>query len=51
MLLGVLECLYRFAGTPSGQSKLAREAGLANNTVAASLWSAPVALKRTMSRA
>ncbi|MBI4537177.1 MAG: ATP-binding protein [candidate division NC10 bacterium] len=35
MLLGVLECLYRFAGTPSGQSKLAREAGLANNTVAA----------------
>jgi predicted AAA+ superfamily ATPase len=31
----VLECLYRFAGTPSGQSKLAREAGLANNTVAA----------------
>jgi predicted AAA+ superfamily ATPase len=35
MLLGVLECLYRFAGTPSGQSRLAREAGLANNTVAA----------------
>ncbi len=35
MLLGVLECLYRFAGTPVGQSKLAREAGLANNTVAA----------------
>jgi len=35
MLLGVLECLYRFAGTPSGQSKMAREAGLANNTVAA----------------
>lgn len=35
MLLGVLECLYRFAGTPAGQSKLAREAGLANNTVAA----------------
>lgn len=35
MVLGVLECLYRFAGTPCGQSKLAREAGLANNTVAA----------------
>ena len=35
MLLGVLECLFRFAGTPAGQSKLAREAGLANNTVAA----------------
>jgi predicted AAA+ superfamily ATPase len=35
MLLGVLECLYRFAGTPVGQAKLAREAGLANNTVAA----------------
>jgi predicted AAA+ superfamily ATPase len=35
MLLGVLECLYRFAGTPVGQSKLARETGLANNTVAA----------------
>jgi predicted AAA+ superfamily ATPase len=35
MLLGVLECIYRFAGTPVGQSKLAREAGLANNTVAA----------------
>ena len=35
MLLGVLECLYRFAGTPVGQAKLARETGLANNTVAA----------------
>ncbi len=34
-LLGVLECLFRFAGSPVGQSKLAREAGLANNTVAA----------------
>ena len=34
-LLGVLECLFRFAGTPVGQAKLAREAGLANNTVAA----------------
>jgi len=34
-LLAVLECLHRFAGTPVGQAKLAREAGLANNTVAA----------------
>ena len=33
-LLGVFDCLFRFAGTPVGQSKLAREAGLANNTVA-----------------
>ena len=35
MMLGVMDCLMRFAGTPVGQSKLAREAGLANNTVAA----------------
>lgn len=35
MMKGVMECLMRFAGTPVGQSKLAREAGLANNTVAA----------------
>jgi predicted AAA+ superfamily ATPase len=34
-LLGVLECMHRFGGTPVGQAKLAREAGLANNTVAA----------------
>lgn len=34
-LLGVVECLHRFGGTPVGQAKLAREAGLANNTVAA----------------
>lgn len=34
-LLGVFECLHRFGGTPVGQAKLAREAGLANNTVAA----------------
>ena len=34
-LLGVLDCLFRFAGSPVGQSKLAREAGLANNTIAA----------------
>lgn len=35
MLLGVLECLYRFACTPTGYAKIAREAGMANNTVAA----------------
>ncbi len=34
-LLGVIECIFRFAGSPVGQSKLAREAGLANNTIAA----------------
>ena len=34
-LLALLDCLYRFGGTPLGQSKLARETGLANNTVAA----------------
>ena len=34
-LLSVMECLLRFGGTPVGQAKLAREAGLANNTVAA----------------
>lgn len=34
-LLGVMECLFRFGGTPVGQAKLAREAGLANNTIAA----------------
>jgi len=34
-LLGMLECLFRWACTPLGQSKLARETGLANNTVAA----------------
>lgn len=34
-LLAVMECLSRYAGTPLGQAKLAREAGLANNTVAA----------------
>lgn len=33
-LLGVLEVLFRFGGTSVGQAKLAREAGLANNTVA-----------------
>lgn len=34
-LLAVLNCLDRFGGTPVGQAKVAREAGLANNTVAA----------------
>lgn len=34
-LVAVMACLARFGGTPVGQAKLAREAGLANNTVAA----------------
>ncbi len=34
MLLGILDCIYRFGGTPTGYAKLAREAGMANNTVA-----------------
>jgi predicted AAA+ superfamily ATPase len=34
LLLGVLECIYRFGGTPTGHAKIAREAGMANNTVA-----------------
>jgi predicted AAA+ superfamily ATPase len=34
-LVAVMEQLHRHAGTPLGQTKLAREAGLANNTVAA----------------
>jgi predicted AAA+ superfamily ATPase len=34
-LLAVMECLLRYGGSPLGQAKLAREAGLANNTVAA----------------
>lgn len=33
-VLAVLQSLYRTAGTPVGQSKLARESGLANNTTA-----------------
>ncbi len=33
--LGILKCLYQYAGTPVGYAKLARESGLANNTVAA----------------
>ena len=34
-MLAVLECLVRFGGSAVGQAKVAREAGLANNTVAA----------------
>lgn len=34
-LFNVLNSLFRFAGNPLGQAKLARESGLANNTVAA----------------
>ncbi len=34
-LVAVMEELHRHAGTPVGQTKLARDAGLANNTVAA----------------
>jgi len=33
-LMAVLNVLYKFAPNPVGQSKLARESGLANNTVA-----------------
>jgi len=33
--LAVLEALHRWGGSPVGQAKLARESGLANNTVAA----------------
>lgn len=34
-LLAVLQTLFRRGGTPLGQAKLAKESGLANNTVAA----------------
>lgn len=34
-LVAVMECLLRHGGAPLAQAKLAREAGLANNTVAA----------------
>ncbi len=34
-LMSALGCISKFGGTPVGQLKLAREAGLANNTVAA----------------
>ncbi len=33
-LLAILQSIYRTAGTPVGQAKLARESGLSNNTVA-----------------
>ena len=33
--INALNVLYRFGGTPVGQAKLARESGLANNTIAA----------------
>lgn len=33
-LINILNVLFRFGGSPVGQAKLAREAGLANNTVA-----------------
>jgi len=33
-LTAVCQCIHRFAATPVGQAKLAREAGLANNTAA-----------------
>src|SRR3970040_394745 len=36
-LVTVMDQLHRHAGTPLGQTKLAKEAGLANNTVAAGL--------------
>jgi predicted AAA+ superfamily ATPase len=34
-LINILSTLYRFGGTPIGQAKLAREAAMTNNTVAA----------------
>ena len=34
-IINIMKVLYRFGGNPVGQSKLAREAGLTNNTVAA----------------
>ncbi len=34
-IINIMNVLYRFGGTPVGQAKLARESGLANNTVAA----------------
>ena len=34
-LINIMSTLFRFACTPIGQAKLARESGLANNTVAA----------------
>jgi predicted AAA+ superfamily ATPase len=34
-LLNIMSVLFRWGGTPVGQAKLAREAGLSNNTIAA----------------
>lgn len=34
-VMNIFNVLFRFGGTPVGQAKLAREAGLANNTIAA----------------
>lgn len=34
-LIGIMNVLMRYGGSPTGQAKIAREAGLANNTVAA----------------
>lgn len=34
-VINIVNTLFRFGGTPVGQAKLAREAGLANNTIAA----------------
>ena len=34
-LMNIMKIIFRFGGTPVGQAKLAREAGLSNNTVAA----------------
>ena len=34
-LIGIMNVLIRYGGSPTGQAKIAREAGLANNTVAA----------------
>lgn len=33
-VLAIVQSLYRMAGTPIGQAKLARESGLSNNTIA-----------------
>ncbi len=33
-IMNIMNVLFRFGGTPVGQAKLAREAGLANNTIA-----------------
>ncbi|MGD9201546.1 MAG: AAA family ATPase [Chitinispirillia bacterium] len=33
-LIGIFDALFKFGGTPCGQAKIARESGLANNSVA-----------------